>query len=93
MVTLNKGQWIAARLLGISEVTFPSDFILLVFLIKNVSRMNIILNYNFSTAVLQKFLPGSRDFMGILGCLEGCSGLKKGGSHVDIVQGEDCEEN
>jgi hypothetical protein len=47
--------------------------------------MNIILNYNFSAAVLQKFLPGSRDFVGILGGLEGGNGLKKGWSHVNIV--------
>ena len=60
MVRLDEGQLGSATLLGLCEIPAPSDLIVLILMIEEVAGVHIILNYDFSSAVLKKFFPSGR---------------------------------
>jgi hypothetical protein len=63
MVRLYKWQLSTGGGLGLHEVALPRYLIVFVFLIEDVPRVYIIFDDDFSPAVLQKFLPGSRNVL------------------------------
>ena len=85
MVTLHEGKLRATRLLGISEVALPADLIIFVFLIENVPRMHVILNYDLSATVLEELLPGCCDLVGLFWCLKGSGRHKERWTHIYVV--------
>ena len=89
MIRLDKGQLSPAALLGLSKVALPCDLIVLVLMIENVARMDIIFHDDLPAAVLKKFFPGGRDDLGLFRCLKGCDRREYTWAHVHIVEAED----
>jgi len=63
VITLHERKLSTAGLFGISKVSLPCDLIIFVLLIKDVSRVHVVLNNDFSTAVLQEFFPSCSDLV------------------------------
>ena len=60
MVRLDEGQLGSATLLGFCEITAPGDLVVLILMIEEVAGVHIILNDDFSAAVLKEFFPSGR---------------------------------
>ena len=57
MIRLDERELCATARFGLSEVATPSDLVVFILLVKNISRVNVILYDDLATAVLQKFSP------------------------------------